>query len=165
VLPDLVGPIAAAPDGAPTAIGLESTIIACLDGPPTLLRPGGVTREAAEEALGRPLDQPVQAAGNRPLAPGMLASHYAPRARLRLDAAAPRAGEAWLGFGRGGPMSGRGVANLSPSGDLAEAAANLFGLLRLLDASGAATIAVAPIPREGLGEAIRDRLARAAADR
>ena len=92
----------------------------------------------------------------------MLASHYAPDARLRLNARAPEAGETYLGFGPGAPA---GAANLSARGDLAEAAANLFSVLRALDASGAARIAIASIPSDGLGEAINDRLARAAAPR
>jgi L-threonylcarbamoyladenylate synthase len=95
----------------------------------------------------------------------MLASHYAPRAAVRLDATAPEPGEAWLGFGPDDRRDGVTSLNLSRGGDLAEAAANLFGMLRALDAAGAPSIAVAPVPEEGLGEAIRDRLARAAAER
>jgi L-threonylcarbamoyladenylate synthase len=162
---DLCGRIDAIVDGGPTDVGLESTIFSCLDGPVRLLRPGGVTREAAEAVLGHPLEQAPDAPADNPLAPGMLASHYAPRARVRLDAEAPRAGEAWLGFGADPLPHDEASLNLSPSGDLVEAAANLFGMLRRLDATGAHTIAVAPIPDEGLGEAIRDRLARAAAQR
>jgi L-threonylcarbamoyladenylate synthase len=97
-----------------------------------------------------------------PLAPGMLSSHYAPKARLRLDAEAARAGEALLAFGSDAPA---GALNLSARGDLIEAAANLFSHLRALDAAGAAAIAVMTVPHEGLGEAINDRLARAAAPR
>ncbi len=103
-----------------------------------------------------------------PIAPGMLASHYAPAATVRLDAADVRPGEALLAFGPGdvpGSDKAAAVLNLSPSGDLAEAAANLFGMLRALDGTGAAALAVAPVPADGLGEAIRDRLARAAAPR
>ena len=105
----------------------------------------------------------LPAATEAPLAPGMLRSHYAPKARLRLNAEAPRAGEALLAFGPAPDAPNIMTRNLSPSGDLIEAAANLFSHLRALDASGAATIAVMPVPHEGLGEAINDRLQRAAA--
>jgi L-threonylcarbamoyladenylate synthase len=118
-------------------------------------------REAIERVLGRPLAMPAPAS-DKPTAPGMLASHYAPKARLRLNAEAPRAGEALLAFGPA-PAGEGPVLNLSPRGDLIEAAANLFSHLRALDAAGAASIAVMPVPREGLGEAINDRLRRAAA--
>lgn len=146
-------------DGGPCAIGLESTIIAvAADGAATLLRPGAVARADIEAVIG-PLtaERP-----NRVAAPGMLESHYAPRARLRLDAESPRLGEAYLAFAAPAPPGG---ATLSASGDLVEAAANLYASLRALDATGAETIAVAPIPAHGLGEAIRDRLMRAAAPR
>ena len=161
---DLDGRIDAVLDGGPTAVGLESTIVSCL-GEPTLLRPGGVTRAAIESVLGRRLATP------RPdgptVAPGMLLSHYAPRAGVRLDAAALRPGEAGLDFGGRFVGGGGTVLDLSPRRDLAEAAANLFGFLRRLDDAlgGRGTIAVAAIPAEGLGEAIADRLARAAAAR
>ncbi len=167
VLGDLDGAIAAVVMGGATAIGVESTIVACLDGPPRLLRPGGVTREDIERRLGRPLEGAGEAA-DRPLAPGGLLSHYAPRARVRLDVAEILPGEALLTFAAfrpAGHSQARQVLDLSPDGDLAEAAANLFGYLRRLDASGAETIAVAPIPGRGLGEAINDRLRRAAAER
>lgn len=146
----------------------KSTIVACLDGRVRLLRPGGVARDAIEAALGRALDGTgPEEDPAAPLAPGLLASHYAPRAAVRLDAAAIRPGEAALLFG--GPLPGVEAAalalDLSPTGDLAEAAQALFAHLHRLDASGAATIAVAPIPRRGLGEGIADRLERAAADR
>lgn len=168
VLGDLDGRIAAVLDGGPCPVGVESTIVACLDGPPALLRPGGVSREAIEAVLGRTLALPGAPAGAAPVSPGLLASHYAPRAAVRLDAAEIRPGEAALLYG---PVPPDGLdraalsLNLSPASDLAEAAAHLFAFLRRLDASGAATIAVAPIPENGLGEAIRDRLARAAAPR
>lgn len=166
VLADLDGRIDALLDAGPTAIGVESSIVACLGGAPRLLRPGGVPRAALEAALGRELVV-VAEAGAAPLAPGLLASHYAPAAAVRLDADRPKPGEAWLGFG---PETAHAAPpalalNLSPSGDLAEAAANLFAALRRLDAQAPAAIAVAPIPRHGLGEAINDRLARAAAPR
>jgi L-threonylcarbamoyladenylate synthase len=146
-------------DGGSTPIGLESTIVAIDDeGRATLLRSGALSR-ADIEAITGPLAAPDQG----PIAaPGMLESHYAPRAHLRLDAEAPRAGEAYLAFGSPAPPHG---LTLSATGDLIEAAANLYAHLRALDASGAQTIAVAPIPPHGLGEAIRDRLMRAAAPR
>jgi L-threonylcarbamoyladenylate synthase len=164
VLADLDGRIDAVLDSGPTAIGVESSIVACLGGAPKLLRPGGVPRAALEAAIGRELVI-IEEAGAAPLAPGLLASHYAPAAAVRLDAEGPRPGEAWLGFGPEPRHAAAAALNLSPTGDLAEAAANLFAALRRLDAQTPATIAVAPIPRHGLGEAINDRLARAAAPR
>ena len=164
VLADLRGRIDMVIDGGPCTVGVESTIVACLGtslGEPSLLRPGGVAREDIERVLGRALAL-AATSDEAPLAPGMLSSHYAPRAKLRLDADAPRAGEALLAFGPDAPPS---ALNLSPRGDLIEAAANLFSHLRALDASGAAAIAVMKVPHEGLGEAINDRLARAAAPR
>ncbi|MGH7879314.1 MAG: Sua5 family C-terminal domain-containing protein, partial [Candidatus Binataceae bacterium] len=115
---------------------------------------------AIERELGQPLAA-APVADEAPLAPGMLSSHYAPKARLRLDADKAQPGEALLAFGPA-PAS-TNTLNLSPRGDLIEAAANLFSQLRALDASGVTTIAVMTVPREGLGEAINDRLARAAA--
>lgn len=167
VLTDLDGRIDAVIDAGPTEVGVESTIVACLDGAPKLLRPGGVPSSAIEGVIGRPLVLAGEA-GMAPISPGLLASHYAPAAHVRLDAEAPRDGEAWLGFGpepAAVPADGARALNLSPRGDLAEAAANLFGHLRALDARGPATIAVAVIPPHGLGEAINDRLRRAAAPR
>ena len=160
VLADLRGRIDMVIDAGPCPVGVESTIVACL-GEPTLLRPGGLPREA-DRARARARALAVAAiADDAPLAPGMLSSHYAPKARLRLNAEAPRPGEALLAFG---PAPAAGVTlNLSPRGDLIEAAANLFSHLRALDASGAKRIAVMKVPHEGLGEAINDRLARAAA--
>jgi L-threonylcarbamoyladenylate synthase len=163
VLADLDGRIDAVLDAGSSPVGVESTIIACLEGAPRMLRPGGVARGAVEAVIGRSLADAGE--GGAPIAPGMLASHYAPRARLRLDAQAHAPGEAWLGFGPGGPPDSGAALNLSPAGDMREAAANLFGHLRALDASGLPMIAVAPIPSEGLGEAIRERLMRAAAPR
>jgi L-threonylcarbamoyladenylate synthase len=169
VVDDLAGRIDAVVDGGDTRVGVESTIVSCLDGTPVLLRPGGISRSEIEAVLGRSLADPVSSeAAPAPLAPGMLASHYAPAARVRLDALAIEPGEAALLFGPVAPDGAdkaAAVLNLSPSGDLVEAASNLFGMLRRLDATGAATIAVAPVPGEGLGEAIRDRLVRAAAPR
>jgi len=170
VLNDLRNRIDLIVDGGVANVGVESTIVSCL-GEPTLLRPGGVPREAVEQALGCKLAEPEQPivadADSAPLAPGMLASHYAPKARMRLDAETPRPGEALLAFGPVPQQAAQGaiMLNLSPHGDLVEAAANLFSHLRALDASGAKVIAVMRIPREGLGEAINDRLARAAAPR
>ena len=168
VLDGLGGRIAAVLDGGPCEVGLESTIIGLAGGDPALLRPGGLPAEAAEAALGQRLAAPPGGIS----APGQLASHYAPQARLRLDAATRLPGELWLGFGRceGGARDGSGgdtTMNLSSTGDLHEAAANLFAHLRMLDARAGpgAAIAVAPIPRHGLGRAINDRLARAAAPR
>ncbi len=148
------GPAAAAAlDGGPCAVGLESTVVGLLDAP-RLLRPGAVTRAEIEAVIG-PL---AEAEADARRSPGRLARHYAPNAPVRLDAARPRPGEAWLSFGPGGA----GPWNLSPSGDLAEAAANLFAYLRAADRTAPSGIAVAPIPHEGLGEAINDRLKRAA---
>jgi L-threonylcarbamoyladenylate synthase len=169
VLADLRGRIELIIDGGSTPVGIESTIVACL-GQPALLRPGGVPRTEIERVLGAPLAEPPFAEasneGEAPLAPGQLASHYAPRTPLRLDAQGVSAGEALLAFGRtlpAGAEHATQVLNLSPRADLVEAAANLFSHLRTLDGAGAAAIAVMPIPHEGLGEAINDRLTRAAA--
>jgi L-threonylcarbamoyladenylate synthase len=168
VLADLGGRIDLIVDGGATPVGIESTIVGCL-GEPILLRPGGLPRAAIERTLGRKLaDTPAAGTDDAPLAPGMLASHYAPRTPLRLNARRVEAGEALLAFG---PTTAEGaghansVLNLSERGDLIEAAANLFSQLRALDAAGAGVIAVMPIPANGLGEAINDRLARAAAPR
>ncbi len=162
VLDDLDGRVDLVLDGGRCPEGLESTIVACLDGPPRLLRSGAVSRAAIEAALGFALAEPTVA--EHILAPGMLASHYAPRAHLHLGATELRDGEAGLDFGGTFP-EGTHVRDLSPARDLEEAARNLFLYLRELDALGYEVIAVAPIPREGLGEAINDRLARAAAPR
>jgi L-threonylcarbamoyladenylate synthase len=145
-------------DGGPCERGVESTIVALSGGRAVQLRPGAVARQEIETALGRPVE--IAGADAPVAAPGMLASHYAPRARVRLDAVAAEPGEVLLGFG-----AVDGARNLSPSGDLREAARNLFAMLHALDAAGAEAIAVAPIPAEGLGEAINDRLRRAAAPR
>jgi L-threonylcarbamoyladenylate synthase len=142
-------------DGGPCAVGLESTIVDLTGPRARLLRPGGIAVEDIAAAIGD-----LAAPEGTIKAPGMLASHYAPRAALRLNAASPLAGEAYLGFG-GMPPGADGL-DLSPRGDLAEAARNLFSHLRALDGTGATRIAVAPIPERGLGRAIRDRLARAA---
>jgi len=148
-------------DGGRCPVGVESTVVACLEAP-HVLRPGGITMEDIEAVLGHPLGEPSGVGPVR--SPGMSRSHYAPRAKLRLEAATRDNGEAGLDFG-GIFGAGKNVLDLSPGRDLAEAAANLFSFLRELDAPGPACIAVAPIPHEGLGEAINDRLARAAAPR
>lgn len=164
VLDGLAGRIAAVLDGGPCAVGLESTIVGFEGETPVLLRAGGIAEEALADALGSALGARKAATIT---APGQLASHYAPRALLRLEAAGPGADEAWLGFGPLGSL--RPGLNLSQRGDLGEAAANLFAHLREVDAlaaaNGLATIAVAAIPEEGLGRAINDRLRRAAAPR
>ena len=157
-------------DGGAVAVGVESTIVGIFD-EPMLLRPGGLPRADIERVLGRALKQPPEDADSdsgQPLAPGMLASHYAPRTRVRLNAIRLEPGEALLAFGSdavSGIDAAAAVMNLSARGDLAEAAANLFGYLRALDTKGAHTIAVMPIPHDGLGEAINDRLRRAAVGR
>ena len=167
---DLEGRIDLIVDGGAVEVGVESTIVGCFDAP-MLLRPGGVPRGEIERVLGRTLLQPPEDADSdsgQPLAPGMLASHYAPRTPVRLNADRLEAGEALLAFGPGaisGVDAASDVMNLSARGDLNEAAANLFGYLRALDARGLRAIAVMPVPHHGLGEAINDRLRRAAVRR
>jgi len=168
VLDDLGGRIDMILDGGPTPVGVESTIIALLAPRPLLLRPGGLPREDIVRALGANLED-VPTAGTDPetlIAPGMMASHYAPRTKVRLNADRVGPGEALLAFGAGLPPGAEQavrVLNLSPSGDLVEAAANLFSDLRTLDQPDTGGIAVMRVPMTGLGEAINDRLARAAA--
>lgn len=164
---DLAGRIDIILDGGAVAVGVESTIVGCFDAP-MLLRPGGLPRGEIERVLGCALVQlpadPIADSG-QPLAPGMLASHYAPRTPVRLDAVRLEPGEALLGFGPAmveGIDAAGAVMNLSERGDLTEAATNLFGYLRALDRCGARAIAVMPVPHDGLGEAINDRLRRAA---
>jgi len=165
VYDDLGGRIRLVVDGGATPVGLESTIVKVEGRGPRLLRPGGIAAAEIEAALGKKLMRGT-AVGIE--APGMLASHYAPGAGVRLNAWTVDAGEALLAFG-GRRADGweRAVAlrNLSEAGDLREAASNLFAYMQDLDRSGAGTIAVEPIPLEGLGEAINDRLSRAAAPR
>ncbi|RTL92418.1 threonylcarbamoyl-AMP synthase [Ancylobacter aquaticus] len=173
VLADLDGRIDLILDAGPCAVGVESTILDCTGGTPVLLRPGGLAREAIEAALGMPLATAApspETSGSKtgPLAPGMLASHYAPSVPVRLGVHEIRPGEALLSFAGARPPGSETAAlvrDLSPSGDLVEAASRLFALLRELDAAGAQGIAVVPLPRHGLGEAIADRLRRAAAPR
>lgn len=153
---DETGPSAvAALEGGPCEVGLESTVVSLLD-EARLLRPGAVTRSQIESLIG-PL---LEAEGDAKRSPGRLARHYAPNAPVRLDARAPREGEAFLAFGHAPP--GERVWTLSATGDLREAAANLFAFLRAADRTAPVAIAVASIPHEGLGEAINDRLRRAA---
>ena len=158
----LAGRIEAVVDGGDCAVGVESTILG-LEGAPLLLRPGGVPAEALEACLGAPLGSGGDAA--RPTAPGQLASHYAPGAAVRLGATGrAQPGEVWIGFGPGAQGAD---LNLSPSGDLVEAAANLFHFLREADALAGpgGAICISPVPERGLGRAINDRLRRAAAPR
>ena len=150
-------------DGA-TPVGLESTIVKIEDGRVRLLRPGGIAADEIEAVVGR---QPERGAKGIE-APGMMMSHYAPKAGMRLGVERVHPGEALLAFGPQRVANERNAVatlNLSPSGDLREAAANLFSFMHELDRSGAAAIAVEPVPMTGLGEAINDRLARAAAPR
>ncbi|MDE2228928.1 MAG: threonylcarbamoyl-AMP synthase [Alphaproteobacteria bacterium] len=161
VIAELDGRIAAVLDGGPCRVGIESTVLDVSEERPALLRPGGVTREQIEAALG-----PLAGAGddNAPRSPGRLERHYAPARPLRLEATAVAADEALLAFGA--PLPGAAeTINLSLSRDLGEAAANLFAALRTLDQPRFKAIAVMPIPETGLGAAINDRLRRAARGR
>jgi len=158
VLAGLSGKIDAVIDGGPCTVGVESTIVDCSGDRPVLLRAGGIPAEALEGCLGYPLathSDPLV-----PMSPGQLASHYAPKGAVRLNARYAEPHETWLGFG-----AVDAALNLSPAGDLQQAAANLFEMLHQLDAMGATHIAVSPIPDHGLGRAINDRLKRAAAPR
>lgn len=153
-------------DAGPARVGLESTIVRIGDDALICLRPGGVPLAEIEAVAGMPVER--AAADAEIAAPGMLRSHYAPDMPVRLNAADVRAGEALLAFGPGaidGADRAVAVANLSPAGDPAEAAANLFAMMAELNAARPSAIAVMPIPSDGLGEAINDRLARAAAPR
>jgi L-threonylcarbamoyladenylate synthase len=151
-------------DGGATPVGLESAIVKVEDGTLRLLRPGGIAAGEIEAVAGVKLLR--GAVGIQ--APGMLASHYAPGASVRLNVARVASGKALLAFGRHRAEGWRdavAMRNLSETGDLREAATNLFAFMQALDRGGAATIAVEPIPAQGLGEAINDRLTRAAAPR
>lgn len=170
VVADLGERVAMILDGGDCEHGLESTVLDVSGADVRLLRLGAVTAEAIAAATGRPVTRATSAShggegDGLPASPGQLLHHYAPRARVRLDAATALPGEALLAFGGDVPPHAGPLVNLSPAGDLVEAAANLYAGLRALDDTGAAVIAVAPIPHEGLGEAINDRLARAAAGR
>jgi L-threonylcarbamoyladenylate synthase len=163
VAADLGDAVAVILDAGPTKLGIESTIVAFVEGGPALLRPGSIARGDVEKVLGVRLGD--SSAGAAPQAPGMLEKHYAPAAALRLNAQDVRPGEALLAFGLPLPRGADGasaIINLSERSDLVEAAARLFGALRSLD-KAADRIAVMPIPEEGLGEAINDRLRRGAA--
>ena len=148
-------------DGGPCRVGLESTVIGCFDNAVWLLRPGGIENEAIEDLVGVRLRVPVP--GDAIHAPGQLQSHYAPNLPIRLNATEAAAGEALLAFGQRVPRGAATVLNLSERGNLQEAAAHLFAMLHELDRPDFDSIAVAPIPNEGLGVAINDRLRRAAA--
>jgi L-threonylcarbamoyladenylate synthase len=167
---DLSGRIDLIVDGGAVAVGVESTIVGCFE-TPMLLRPGGLPRGEIERLLGCALAQPPNDPGSdasQPLAPGMLASHYAPRTPVRLEAISVEPGEALLAFGEdvvAGADATTVTMNLSARGDLNEAATHLFGYLRALDSQRARAIAVMPVPHHGLGEAINDRLRRAAIGR
>lgn len=157
---DLGGRVSVILDGGPCELGVESTVVDLSVSPPALLRPGGVTAEALEAALGHPLGKP-SSSPDSPKSPGMLKSHYAPTLPVRMNTDAARSGEALLGFG---PAPGC-TMNLSETGNLTEAAANLFAHLHQLDDPRWTGIAVMPVPKIGLGRAINDRLRRAAAPR
>ena len=147
-------------DGGPCPLGLESTVVSVIEPEPALLRPGALPREAIELVLGAPLL--AAKANHRGASPGQLETHYAPSTKLRLGATGVSSSEALLAFGPDAPQGARASINLSVSGNLEEAAAKLFAALRELDQTGATSIAVMPIPAHGLGEAINDRLQRAA---
>jgi L-threonylcarbamoyladenylate synthase len=161
VAADLGEGVAVLLDAGPTPVGLESTVVDVSGRTPVILRLGGIARARLGAVLGQPIAV-ANVAASHPAAPGMLQRHYAPATPLRLEAGEVLSGEALLAFGAPLPRHAGPVFNLSPSADLVEAAANLFAALRSLDAAGAAAIAVMPIPRHGLGEAINDRLQRAA---
>ena len=153
-------------DAGATAFGIESTVLDATSDKIMMLRPGAIAAETIEAILGAPITRNFDG-GAQPQSPGQLESHYAPHTALRLNATTVEPDEAFLAFGKDVPTTAptRATINLSPTGNMIEAAANLFAALRNLDAKGARTIAVMPIPNEGLGEAINDRLKRAAAPR
>lgn len=164
VAADLGGRAAMILDGGPSTRGIESTVIDATTQTPVLLRSGAIETHAIEAVIGSPIARSTSQ-NERPHSPGQLASHYAPRAAVRLNATSLRPGEALLAFGPDALATLGPSINLSTTGDLVEAAANLFAALRTLDAEGVDGIAVMPIPNHGLGEAINDRLQRAAAVR
>jgi len=161
VIAGLEGKIDMVLDGGECEVGVESTIVSCLDDVPVILRHGGVPRSDIEALLAMKVADGAENA-KTPTAPGQLLSHYAPKARVRLEVSEPASDEAYLGFGS---LAVEPLLNLSTKGDLTEAAANLFKMLHQLDRQGVEKIAVSPIPNHGLGEAINDRLRRAAAPR
>jgi L-threonylcarbamoyladenylate synthase len=164
-------------DGGSTEFGLESSIFACFDKGVTMLRPGSITRQMAENVLGITIQDNKSPTLIAPtliaptliaptlIAPGQMASHYAPKTKMRLNVRQPEPNEAYLAFGVQPEYACLGVENLSLTANLVEAAANLYAMLRTLDQLGAKTISVSPIPNHGLGEAIQDRLMRAASPR
>ncbi len=162
VMDGLRGRIAAVLDNGPCKVGLESTIL--MTDPLSLLRPGGLDIDEIETLTGQSMHRP-KLTGDAPTAPGQLKSHYAPNVQLRLNAADPKPGELFLGFGD----AVQATLNLSPSGNLTEAAANLFAMLHQIDAIASkeksSSVGVSVIPMDGLGAAINDRLIRAAAPR
>jgi L-threonylcarbamoyladenylate synthase len=163
---DLGRRVALVIDGGPCRVGVESTVVDLTSPKPALLRPGGIAKSAIERVLGQTLRRIHPGAGDGArLSPGQLASHYAPRARVRLGVRHPAPDEAFLAFGGIPAGIDAKALDLSPRRDLVEAAANLFAMLRSLDRPDITAIAVAPIPRRGLGLAINDRLERAAAPR
>ncbi len=163
VLADLGDKVEFVIDGGKCQIGVESTVLSLLDDRPRILRPGAVTAEQLAEVLQAPVETETGAVdASAPRSPGRLLSHYAPSLPVRLNAAAAEPGEALLGFG---PETPKATLNLSPAGDLQEAAANLFAMLRQLDDPRYRAIAVMPVPETGLGRAINDRLRRAATPR
>ena len=151
-------------DGGPCLVGVESTVLDLTGATPTLLRPGGATREAIEAVIGTiAVSDAIPSGDSARKSPGQLESHYAPARPVRLEASTVGADEGLLAFGANAPQGAMLTYNLSPTGDLGEAAANLFAQMRLLDRPGIGRIAVMPIPQTGLGLAINDRLRRAAA--
>jgi L-threonylcarbamoyladenylate synthase len=161
----LEGRIAAVLDGGPCPVGLESTVVRVTDGIAHILRPGGLTRDRIAAVAGPIGSAKIDVDTHHLSAPGQLLSHYAPRAKVRLNVNSMKPGEALLAFGPDVPQKLGPVLNLSPKAELTEAASRLFDYLKQLDETGVAVIAVMPIPDQGLGEAINDRLKRAAADR
>jgi L-threonylcarbamoyladenylate synthase len=152
-------------DGGPCAVGVESTVLDLTTERPILLRPGGATREAIEAVIGPiGLSDALPTGDTARKSPGQLASHYAPSRPVRLEVTTVAANEGLLAFGPSPLPGARMTLNLSPTGDLTEAAANLFAQMRALDRPEIRRIAVMPIPQTGLGLAINDRLRRAAAD-
>lgn len=165
VAADLGDAIGLVLDGGACTVGLESTILDCTGETVRLLRPGAIASERIAEVIGGPVERTVGSSADAPTSPGQLASHYAPTAKVRLNAEKPLPGEALLAFGPDVPPHDGPTINLSSTGDLHEAAAKLFASLRDLDGRNVTAIAVMPIPDAGLGEAINDRLQRAAAPR
>ena len=164
VAESLAGRVSLVLDGGACKVGLESTVVDATGEQPVLLRPGGITREMIEKAAG-PLAEKKSNGESRITSPGQLESHYAPALPLRLNATSVGAEEALLAFGPDAPAGAAKTLNLSQGGNLVEAAANLFAMLRALDDPAYSGIAVVPVPERELGAAINDRLRRAAAPR